>query len=229
MKVVHKEDGVVTLLHPTDDVSTSGVDCLMCAYEPVCYDTVADFLPDGSRAAEIGCFLGGSACILWHGMTRRGKRLMLACHDLFQPFEVNGEVHDIESAFDANTSGWNVDVVKIKGDSKKTHDVHQDASLDYCFVDGDHSYEGALADIKNFWPKMKRGGFFLVQDSIGDVEKAVEAALCDVPKLLIHPPYGHFITVCNQDTELLQAFGKKFERAMSLAVSQSACGGPFTI
>ena len=65
----------------------------------------------------------------------------------------------------------------MKGDSKKTCEVHRDGSLDYVFVDGDHSYEGALADIRNFLPKLKKGGWMFIQDGTDGVKQAVEDAI----------------------------------------------------
>ena len=32
------------------------------------------------------------------------------------------------------------------------------------FIDGDHSYEGALKDIANYYPKVKSGGIFAGHD-----------------------------------------------------------------
>jgi hypothetical protein len=34
-----------------------------------------------------------------------------------------------------------------------------DASLDMVFLDGDHSYEGVVADLAAWWPKLKEGGW----------------------------------------------------------------------
>lgn len=48
-----------------------------------------------------------------------------------------------------------------------THLVHDtseaaknfvDASVDFVFVDADHSYEGVLKDLRAWWPKVKAGG-----------------------------------------------------------------------
>jgi predicted O-methyltransferase YrrM len=36
--------------------------------------------------------------------------------------------------------------------------------LDFIFIDGDHSYEATLEDIKNYWPKVKTGGVFAGHD-----------------------------------------------------------------
>lgn len=207
------QPGVVTL---TDDgLPDFSVDCLMCPFEPLCYDVLCEFLPDTARAAEVGCFQGGSACILANGMSRRNKTLALACHDLFEPFEANGTVHDIEPLFDRNTGlvlscATSARIRKVKGDSKVTHELHPGCSLDYVFIDGDHTYEGALADINNFKPKLRPNGFLLVQDSIGDVQRAVLDGIGrDIPVVRIEPPSGHYITVLHRDVEVLERYANR--------------------
>ena len=40
----------------------------------------------------------------------------------------------------------------------------EDNSLDFIFIDGDHSYEGASKDFRNFLPKVKSGGIFAGHD-----------------------------------------------------------------
>ena len=40
----------------------------------------------------------------------------------------------------------------------------RDGSLDFCFIDADHSYQGVLADLTAWWPKMKRGSIFAGHD-----------------------------------------------------------------
>lgn len=201
--------GVVTLFAGAA-ATPPGVDCLMCPFEPLCYDTLCEFMPQCAKAAEIGSFKGGSACILANGMRKRGKELTLCCHDLFGPFEAQGAVHDIEACFDANLARFGVAAIKVKGDSGATHAVHEDRSLDYCFIDGDHSYEGALADIRNFRPKLRPGGWLVVQDCIGDVRRAVQHALATELMLLVEPPLGHYVVVCNSDAGKLKAFGDAF-------------------
>lgn len=48
------------------------------------------------------------------------------------------------------------------------HDL-PDKSLDFVFIDGDHSYEGCLADMRAYWPKVKPGGLFCGHDCIDPV------------------------------------------------------------
>ena len=44
--------------------------------------------------------------------------------------------------------------------AKEINDEH----LDFIFIDGDHSYEGCLNDLKAWWPKVKSGGLFAGHD-----------------------------------------------------------------
>ena len=49
-----------------------------------------------------------------------------------------------------------------------------DASLDYIFIDGDHSYAAVLQDCHTYWPKIKPGGIFAGHDrQLPDVIRAV--------------------------------------------------------
>ena len=211
MEFLCDKGGIATLLPAPGGghVGANRVDCLMSMYEPLVYDAICDFLPDNARAAEIGCFKGGSTCILWNGMRRRGKRLTLVSHDLFEPFEADGGVHDIEKIFDANTASWKVRPIKVKGDSTMTHSVHVNGSLDYVFIDGDHSYDGALADILNFIPKLKPDGWMFIQDSIDGVKKAVEDSIGNSRlKIIVEPPVGHYVTIIGPRDALME-YGKR--------------------
>lgn len=206
---------VVTLYSPTGDAPE--VECLMADWEPLCYKTLARFLPYNARAAEVGSFRGGSACLLRRVMQDLGKTVTIMCHDVFAPFEAAGEVHDIETAFDANTSAWGVGAIKVKGDSRQTHAVHLDGSLDFCLIDGDHSFDGALADITNFWPKLKHDGWLFVQDCIGDVHRAAMSVLeqpdmRDMNVFIVRPPLGHHVLVAHRNAGAWQAFRESLWR-----------------
>lgn len=59
----------------------------------------------------------------------------------------------------------------------------EDNSLDFCFIDGDHSYEGVKTDIEAWFSKVRPGGWICGHDwgklNKGNVEKAVREAFGD--------------------------------------------------
>jgi predicted O-methyltransferase YrrM len=62
----------------------------------------------------------------------------------------------------------------LKGYSQDFVNLFENESLDYIFIDGDHSYEGALSDCELFFPKIKNGGIFAGHDwSLNGVRQAV--------------------------------------------------------
>ena len=62
----------------------------------------------------------------------------------------------------------------LRGYSRDFVNSFEDKSLDYIFIDGDHSYEGALRDCELFFPKIKSNGIFAGHDwSFDGVQKAV--------------------------------------------------------
>jgi predicted O-methyltransferase YrrM len=66
-------------------------------------------------------------------------------------------------------------IIPIRGNSVYTVGIHDDESVDVAFVDGDHSFEGCLADLQAVLPKMKKKSTVLVHDCYhgGDCQRAV--------------------------------------------------------
>lgn len=60
-------------------------------------------------------------------------------------------------------------VIIIHRPSVEAARVIPDESLDFVFIDGDHSYEGCLADMRAYWPLVKPGGLFCGHDCIDPV------------------------------------------------------------
>lgn len=131
------------------------------------YDYAVQKAPEGSHFVEIGCWLGRSTCYLAQAIKRSGKAIRLTVVDTFSgvpgdelqelllPF--GGSVH---AAFIDNIRRCGVDdiVEVIVGNSTEAHSAFQDSSLGMVFIDADHSYEGVAADIRNFLPKVAKGG-----------------------------------------------------------------------
>lgn len=58
----------------------------------------------------------------------------------------------------------------IRKDSIDASKDYEDGSLDFVYIDADHSYEGCLRDIEAWYPKVKIGGIFSGHDYLdGDI------------------------------------------------------------
>lgn len=67
-------------------------------------------------------------------------------------------------------------VILLKGLSQVMADKIADNSLGLVYVDGDHTYEGVMADIKSYLPKLVNGGIMAFHDYMNHgygVNKAV--------------------------------------------------------
>lgn len=52
--------------------------------------------------------------------------------------------------------------------SQEAADRFEDASLDFIYIDANHSYEECRRDISLWWPKCRQGGFFSGDDFLPD-------------------------------------------------------------
>ncbi len=58
-------------------------------------------------------------------------------------------------------------VIPIRGDSAYTVGaIHEDESVNMAFIDGDHSEDGILRDLRTVYPKIKPGGVILCHDCV---------------------------------------------------------------
>lgn len=73
----------------------------------------------------------------------------------------------------------------FKGYSIEAAATAQDGSLDFVFLDGDHSEEGVRADIAAWRPKIRRGGMLLGHDAAWPGVRAAIDELC--PEYWIGP------------------------------------------
>lgn len=58
--------------------------------------------------------------------------------------------------------------------SEDAANIIQDSTLDFVYLDGDHSYEAVYSDLNWWWPKLKSGGVMLGHDIICPGEKDEE-------------------------------------------------------
>lgn len=117
---------------------------------------------------EVGRFNGGSSFLMscandavpiWSiDIAPQNDQLFL---ELCRQHKVGGNVH------------------LIVGDSQKTK-YPQVGTFDLLYIDGDHTYEGCLADIKNWFPDLSPGGYAVFHDSyISTADNGVQDAILD--------------------------------------------------
>jgi hypothetical protein len=54
--------------------------------------------------------------------------------------------------------------VLITGRSVDVAKTYEDESLDFCYIDADHSYDHVKADFESWYPKVRKGGLFMGHD-----------------------------------------------------------------
>jgi predicted O-methyltransferase YrrM len=133
---------------------------------------LAQQLPPGGLAVEIGSFKGKSACCLAAGL---GKGGILACVDTWHndamPYD---SPRDCLPEFLANTLPFRDRIEVHRG---RSQDVAKNWSqpVDLVFIDGDHSYEGCVTDLRSWLGFVRPGGWVAFHDSgQAGVKRAIE-------------------------------------------------------
>jgi hypothetical protein len=80
--------------------------------------------------------------------------------DWNKPFNVKAETFDeIYREMDQKTAFAASRRTILRGRTKEVIDQIPDASLDFAYIDGDHTLRGITIDLITLWPKIKDGGF----------------------------------------------------------------------
>lgn len=121
------------------------------------------------RIVEVGSFQGGSACFLAAGIARRGRG-RLTCIDPFlgaPPWLGTAPHQRTLEIFRRGTQACGVhDWIDARvGDSPAVSAIWPAEPIDVAFIDGDHSFQGALRDFECWAPKLSAGGLLLIDNA----------------------------------------------------------------
>lgn len=153
------------------------------------YSEMVKNAKDGAHFVEIGAWKGKSTSFMGVEIANSGKKIKFDTVDTFRGSEEHQNMSCIVDGTLYQEYSNNVEPVKnyvntIVGDSARIAENYADCSLDFVFIDGDHSYEGVKRDILAWIPKLKIGGILAGDDfSDGDfpgVSAAVGEILEDV-------------------------------------------------
>jgi predicted O-methyltransferase YrrM len=113
-------------------------------------------LPQSATVVELGVWKGRSTVALCEALEGRDARVYAV--DAFSGKQLHNADFDRAAleTFRANTSGFGF-IEPIAGDSADTASQFADCSVDFVFLDADHSYEAVLRDLRAWQPKRKPG------------------------------------------------------------------------
>lgn len=117
---------------------------------------------------ELGVWFGQSMSYAGVEIINSGKLIKLQGIDSF----LRGDQVDDDTPYDPNRHTEALrytqpvkDVVEIiRADTRDAHKMYEDGSIDFLFIDANHDYESVLLDIKNWFPKVKKGGIIAGHD-----------------------------------------------------------------
>lgn len=139
-----------------------------------------------SHFVEIGSWFGRSAAFIGVEIINSGKPIKVDCID---PWTDGGpdlkhkgakfkSPDELFECFKLNVRPVQSVINPVRLSSLDAAPTYLDNSLDFVFIDGDHSYEACRDDIKAWLPKVKHGGIIAGDDHTwAGVRKAVKEAL----------------------------------------------------
>lgn len=152
------------------------------------YDDWAQRVPENGHIVEVGAHQGKSTLYLLEKLFENGKfrKTRFDVNDIFgmEWGEIWFIVQNLNNAILPNGIRAIAGVNIMQVNSRESHRLYEDNSLDFVTIDGDHSYEGCMADLVNFWPKLKVGGELAIHDMnhphIPEVARAVNDFMATV-------------------------------------------------
>jgi predicted O-methyltransferase YrrM len=141
---------------------------------------------------EVGSWVGYTATLMLDAV----PELTLTCVDTFlgSASDMTGELREaagivsgdpdiVWTLFGRNTERFGERCRVLRMGSLEAADQFEDRSLDFVFIDADHTYEGCRADIEAWLPKLKLGGVICGHDyseGFPGVVRAVDEIFGDI-------------------------------------------------
>lgn len=140
---------------------------------------ILDTMTPKSRVvmAEVGVYLGRGTAIFDEVFVSRGQDYKMEAIDHFEGSSEHKEGNSIPSYDLAlqNLTPILDKVALINSESIAASKKFKQNHFDIVYIDASHEYENVLADIKAWFPKVKKGGFICGDDFSGDWPGVVRA------------------------------------------------------
>lgn len=146
------------------------------------YSDIVKNAQNGSKFVEIGAWLGRSTSFMANEIKQSGKNIKFYVVDTW---EGSNEIYhenfkknygSVYKHFIENTSSLKDYIMPIISLSYEAPRYFDDLSLDFVYIDADHSYDIVKKDIISWYPKVKYGGIIAGHDyyNCKQVQMAVE-------------------------------------------------------
>lgn len=132
------------------------------------YEHITARARDGAVFVEVGAYLGRSTVYLASCIKKSGKKIRLYAVDLWdgwvyddcRPHTPMPETEDVFRTFIENVRRAGVEEViyPLKMPSEQAADLFENGTLDFVFLDADHTYEAVRRDLEAWFPRVKRRG-----------------------------------------------------------------------
>ena len=120
-------------------------------------------------ACEVGSYLGASTCFLAAAASLKQGHVHAV--DTWKNDNMTQEpVEDTWERFVQNTDRFRMWITPHRGAAREVKD--RVPRIDMLFIDGDHSYEGTLANLTDYEPKLNPGGIVAMHDFSYDTVRA---------------------------------------------------------
>jgi predicted O-methyltransferase YrrM len=144
-------------------------------YQKLYEDMVNKF--DDAIFVEIGSYQGKSTVFMAENIKDKKKNIKFYAID---PLDGSGDpvlspgYHNTQKIYFTNIEPVKKYINTLIGYSFEKVDFFEDNSLDFVFIDGDHTYDGISRDINDWWPKIKPEGILAGHDYQYEWEGAVD-------------------------------------------------------
>lgn len=142
------------------------------------YSKVIDMY-DNATFVEIGAWKGKSAMFMAEKIKSSKKNIRFYTIDIFEYTKEYDEQNIGKSFYEEtlkNLKPLEIYTQVLKGTSESFSYQFENESIDFLFIDGDHTYESVKNDIFLWFPKIKKGGIISGHDYTEPcgVKKAVD-------------------------------------------------------
>lgn len=120
-------------------------------------------LPPGAAIVEIGSYLGASTCFIGAGSAAGGARL--TCVDTWQNETMPDGQRDTFAEFQRNLAAFLDRITIVRKSSADVLPADLPESIDFAFIDADHSYEATRTDAALVLPRMASTGIIAFHDT----------------------------------------------------------------